>query len=253
MAKKTLLQITQDILSEMESDEVNSINDTVESLQVANIVISTFDNIITGKHYPHQNSLLQLQASGDVTKPTHMKLPENVTHIESVRYNKIALGGTKAMYGIVKYMLPEEFIKQVNGNTSSNTNVLTVTDFSSVPLYVRNDLPPAHYTSFDDEYLVFDSYDSAVDNTLQQSKTEVFGTVLPSMTLSDSTIPDIPVHLFPYLINEAKSTCFLLLKQMANQKAEQHSISQRRRLSQDAWRINKGITRPNYGRASKKG
>jgi hypothetical protein len=32
MPKLTILDMTQDILSDMESDEVNSINDTVESL-----------------------------------------------------------------------------------------------------------------------------------------------------------------------------------------------------------------------------
>ena len=35
---------------------------------------------------------------------------------------------------------------------------------------------------------------------------------------------------------------------MANQKAEQISVSQRRRMSQDAFKIEKGIKYPNYGR-----
>lgn len=36
--RKTLLEMVQDILSEMDSDEVNSINDTVEAEQVATII-----------------------------------------------------------------------------------------------------------------------------------------------------------------------------------------------------------------------
>jgi len=38
MAKKTVLDMVQDILSDMESDEVNSISDTTEALQVAQII-----------------------------------------------------------------------------------------------------------------------------------------------------------------------------------------------------------------------
>ena len=48
----TLLEIVQDILSDMDSDEVNSINDSVESLQVAQIVKTAYYNIVDGKDYP---------------------------------------------------------------------------------------------------------------------------------------------------------------------------------------------------------
>ncbi len=40
MAKMTLLEIVQDIMSDMDSDEVSSINDSVESLQVAQHVLA---------------------------------------------------------------------------------------------------------------------------------------------------------------------------------------------------------------------
>ena len=111
-----------------------------------------------------------------------------------------------------------------------------------------SDTSPTYFTSFDDEYLVFDSYDIDVDSTLQTSKTQCQGKVRTSFSLVDTFIPDLPVQMFSYLLNESKSTCFLVLKQSANQKAEQHSISQRRRMSQEAWRVKKGITYPNYGR-----
>jgi len=58
----------------------------------------------------------------------------------------------------------------------------------------------------------------------------------------------MPVQMFSYLLNEAKSTCFAVLKQMPNAKAEQQAMSQKRRMSQEAWRIKNGITYPNYGR-----
>ena len=37
---------------------------------------------------------------------------------------------------------------------------------------------------------------------------------------------------------------------LKNGKAEKHSITQKRRMSEEAWRIANGITYPNYGRKS---
>jgi hypothetical protein len=78
--------------------------------------------------------------------------------------------------------------------------------------------------------------------------TQYFGKRSVTFTLSDSFTPDLPVQMFSYLLNEAKSVCFATLKQVANVKAEQASISQKRRMSQEAWKIKSGITYPNYGR-----
>lgn len=247
MAKKTLLEIVQDILNDLESDEVNSISDTVEAAQVAQIVRSTYEAIIGGKDWPHLNELFQLD-SGTVARPTHMKLPENILKINWVKYNKRKTTDTKDFVLEVVYKEPEDFLKLLDERDSSSTTVDVITDASGVSLNVLNNAAPSYYTSFDNEYLVFDSYDSAVEANLQNSKTQCYGQRDPTFTLSDSFIPDLPVQMFPYLQNEAKSTAFLLLKQMANQKAEQHSVTQRRRMSQQAWRVKRGITYPNYGR-----
>ena len=40
--KKNLLEIVQNILSDMDSQEVNSISDSIEAMQVAQIVETTF-------------------------------------------------------------------------------------------------------------------------------------------------------------------------------------------------------------------
>ena len=44
MAKMTLLAMVQDILNDMDGDEVNSISDTVEAEQVAQIIKTTYDS-----------------------------------------------------------------------------------------------------------------------------------------------------------------------------------------------------------------
>ena len=249
MSKMTLLEITQDILNSMDSDEVNSVNDTIEAQQVAQIVKTTYYNIIDGREWPHLKKLFRLNHSGNITKMTQMILPEEVTKVEWVKYNKRKLADTKDVYEDVKYLEPMDFISYCNARNSSESYIESVTDNnSSVAFLIRNDVAPSYYTSFDDEYVYFDSYDKDVDTTLQSTKTQAYGVYRPSFSLVDTYVPDLPVHAFSYLLAEAKATAFIDLKQTQNIKAEQNSISQRRRMSQEKWRTNGGIKFPDYGR-----
>jgi hypothetical protein len=248
MAKMTLLDIVQDILSDMNSDEVNSITDSAESLQVAQIVKSSYYNIIDGKDYPWMHELFQLDGNGTSAKPTHMKLPEDIIDLDWIKYNAFKSGETRNRFKVIEYKTPEEFLEIVDQRLSTNSNITVVSDNTGVKLNIFNDKAPTYFTSFDDEYLVFDGYDSAVESTLQNSKTHCFGKRSPVFTMSDNFVPDMPVQMFSYLLNEAKSTAFATLKQLPNPKAEQQAVIQKRRMSQEAWRIRNGITYPSYGR-----
>lgn len=248
MAQMTLLSIVQDILNDLESDPVNSINDTVEAQQIAQIVKTTYNNIIDGKDWPHLYELFQLEGLADVTKPNYMKLPDTIISTDWVKYNVRTSTDTKDKFIKIAYKTPIEFTDLLEARNSAASNVLVVADFSSVNLNILTDKAPQYFTSFDDKYIIFDSYDSAVDTTMQASKSSGNGRRNVTFTISDSFVPDLPVQMFSYLLNEAKSTSFIVLKQTTNQKAEQHSISQRRRMSQDAWRLNNGIEYPSYGR-----
>ena len=46
MAKLTVLEIVQNILSDLNSEEVNSISDTIEADQVAEIVKTTYLDLV---------------------------------------------------------------------------------------------------------------------------------------------------------------------------------------------------------------
>ena len=248
MAKMTLLDMVQDILSDMDSDQVNSISDTVESLQVAQIIKSTYYNIVDGRDYPFLHELFQLDSSASVSRPTHMKLPETINDLDWVKYNRKKASDTRNKYEKVKYLAPEEFLDLVNQRDSSNTTVQIVVDPTSIQLNILNNKAPEYFTSFDNETIVFDSFDSGLESTIQNSKLQCYGRRSVVFTLSDTFIPDLPVQMFSYLLSESKSVSFITLKQVPNQKAEQASISQKRRLSQDTWEIRNGIYYPNYGR-----
>jgi hypothetical protein len=86
--KMTVLDIVQNILSAMDSDEVNSISDTIESLQVAEEVKATYYDILAGLDEPHRQGSFQLLGLGDTTKPNYLKLPDTVRDVTEVYYNQ---------------------------------------------------------------------------------------------------------------------------------------------------------------------
>lgn len=248
MPKMTLLEMVQDILSDMESDPVNSINDTVEALQVAQIIKTTFYELLTDNDWPHLGTLMQLDSSTDSTKPNYMRLSTPCNRIEWIKYNKKEAVGDKEKYKDVAYKSIEDFMDISNLRDSTQTNVEEVVDDSGVSLFILNDRHPTYWTTFDNSTIVFDSYFSDLDSTLQASKSQVYGYREPSFILLDATVPDLPANAFPYLLSEAKSVAFNVIKQAANQKEEQRAQRQKRRLSRARWSHGNPISYPNYGR-----
>lgn len=252
MPKYTLLDMTQDILSDMNSDEVNSITDSAESLQVANIIKSTYFNLIDGRDWPHLYKLYSLTSYADVNRPTHFYVPESVIEVDWLKYNVKLLPTDKDHLRDILYKSPKEFMAILDARDSTSSIVKVVEDPSTIELNIYNDRVPSYYTSFDNETIVLDAYLNTLEATLQGSKTQGYGKVYPTWTMSDSFIPDLPTQSFSYLLNEAKSTCFARLKEMSDQKSEQHSITQRRRQSQASWRVADTVKYVSYGRQGKK-
>lgn len=249
MARKlTLLEMTQNILSAMDSDEVNSITDTVESLQVAEIVRETYDELFANVPMPEFKALVQLEGLADTDKPNYMKIPDAVDKIEWVKYDYDTDGSTD--YRTITYLEPAQFFELMSARSGAD-NTIEVEDDSGVRLWVFDNSNPTYWTTFDDEYIVFDSYLSDSDTTLQESKSLIYATKSQSFTMEDDFIPHLDTNLFPYLLAEAKSVCFANLKQMPSPKEEQRSRRQRVRSQNDLWRAKQrvpGTGGPDYGR-----
>lgn len=250
--KMTLLEIVKDILNDLDSDEVNSINDTIEAQQVAQVVKSSYFGLIGNRNWPHLRSVAQLDASGNLTKPNYLKIPDTWKELESFKYDKQKLGDTQIKFSEITYKEPDAFLRFISSRNSSNADVSTIVDFSGVKLLIVNNKAPTYWTSFDDTYIVCDSYDNEVDTTLQKNKTQCVAYIEPSWTHTDDFVPNLPTEAFTALLEEAKSTAFINYKQVANNKAEQKAGKQQRWLARKAWRANGGITYPDYGRRGRK-
>jgi hypothetical protein len=236
MPKQTLLEMTQDILSSLDGDEVNSIGDTVEALQVATAIKQCYYDICATLSIPSKMTLVQLDATNDVSRPNYLKLPSKVKNVEWLKYNEKT----------VLYLTPEEFI-----SLSHVDPFISVIDFSGAPLKINTDRDPTYWTTFDNDYVCFNSFNIAVDTTLQQSKSLCWGQTDSVFQMSDDFIPDLDVTQFPLLIAEATSTCFVNHKQITNNKAEATARRQLVRGQNDRWRLGqrKPFNRmPDYGR-----
>lgn len=245
----TLLDIVNHILNSTDSELVDSISDTTESEQVAEVIKGTFYNIVSNKNWEGHRTAFQLSSYGDSSKPTHMKLPNSIREVLVVNYNKRKLSDTTDRYQSCSYLRPDEFLKMTNSSSGSD-NTITVVDPSGISLTIKDNVAPSYYTSFDDETIVFDSYDSELEATLIAAKTQCMGYTHPHFVLEDSYVPDLPEDAMMYLIEDSKSTASLVLRQMADEKAEQRSNKQRRWLSRKSWRVNGAVKTPDYGRRS---
>jgi len=250
--KRTLLDMVGEILSDLDSDEVESIDDTVESEQVVLILKSTYYAMMSNRDWPHLRRAIQISSLGDTTKPTHMKIQDGVKELCFLKYNKEKNGASKKDYGSVEYLQPDHFLHKTNQEDSSSADVQTVVDTGGIEVLVRSDRAPTYYTSFDDEYVLFDSFDKEVDTTLQESKIQAMAYVMPAWSSADDFIPDLPENAFTALVEEAKSKAALRIGQKADEKAEQEAGRQNRWLARKARRINGGIQYPDWGRKGRK-
>jgi len=243
--KRTLLEFVQSILNDMDSEAVNSISDSVEAQQVASVIEDTYYAIIAARTIPEHSQLLKLTSLSSSTRPTHFQYPANTKEIVDLAYNINTTGGVN--YRTIKFVDPVSFLRLMPQGAGST--ILVVPDESaSTSLTVYNDRMPSFYTSFDDYHIVMDSYNSAVESTLQASKTRAFGTVYPTFTISDSFTPDLDDSLLPYLLAEAKSTCFSLFKSGTDPKIEQAARRLKSHVQNDMFRTKRGNTRNFYGR-----
>lgn len=249
--KQTLLDMVQNILSSIDAEEVNSIDDTVEATQIANIIRTVYFAMASTRNWSSHKKLTQFNHSGTVERPTHLKAPENLKELVLFRYN-----AAKTEDGFdfteVKYIYPDEFLRLCGKRNQNSQNTQLVQDTGGTWFSIVNNRAPQYWTSFDDEYIVCDAYDSELDDALKASKTQIHAVMFPTFQLVDDYVPEIPVEAFSSLLAESKSVAFVEVKQVANQKAEQEAVRQRTWLSRKEWSLQGGVRYPNFGRRSRK-
>ena len=247
--KMTLLEMVQNILSDMDSEEINSLSDSNEAEQIAKVVENTYFGLIATRTIPEHAQTIKMVSASSLARPTHFTFPTRVKSIEFLDYNvSKVVGGVD--YQRLTYISPDEFFGLSDGRNSLASNILQVKDTQDESiLLIRNDVMPSYYTTFDDEHIVLDSYKSTVEATLPSAKTRAYGVRYPTFdTTSDGFVPDIDGTMFPFLLAESKSTAMSLFKSGSDPKIEQAARRQKSYVQNDMHRVKVGRTKNDYGR-----
>lgn len=221
--KRSLLEMTQDILVSLDGDEVTDIADTAESAQVAAIIRQCFYEIAANAKLPEHYALFELTETSS-SSPTIMTKPTDVLTIDWIKYdNMLAADSPVTDYREVSFLPWDYFQRNQLSMDSSSTDIsrYNYTIGSDIfPFVYVNNRFPLFYTTYNDSTIVFDSVDEDEETYLRKTKTMCWGLKESSWTHSNSAVPSLDHKLHNLLFQEAKSQCFTELKQVENPRSE---------------------------------
>jgi hypothetical protein len=190
MAKLTLLQIVQRVLSAIDSDNVASIDETPESEQIVHLTNTVYSDILDDIPWYHRREVGKLLVTSD---PHIMRIPDDKDHILDLN---IWYNGKQ-----IQYIEPADMVYKFAKRDKTLPNV---TDGGVV-----NDRDPVYWTSYDDRNIVFD----AANGYLVEDLSQVLFSYMPTANLSqDLDVPDLPDRLSSVLLWGVLEEAFRTLK-----------------------------------------
>lgn len=250
--KMTLVEIVQNILSSMDSDDVNFIDDTEESIQVATVVQETYYHIISQKDWKHTERVVELESVSDADRPNLLRMPDNILEMWNLRYEKVGDESNARAFAKVQYEKPNDFLDRVYTRELDGDNIIEVT-LDGIPYFIYNDRHPTFWTSFDDEFIMFDSYNAIVESTVQGNKSIIQCYVNPTWLVEDTFIPQMAEKHFPLLLEESKRACHLYFKQQDSPVDARRALRSWNTLRGKDERSHSRKDRPRFGRRQRHG
>lgn len=253
-----LLKMTQLILSSMDGDEVNSIEDTVEASQVVDAIESTYGDIVSTIDFPDMWDFFQLTPSADTSKPTLLRIPDNIARIEYIQYDTSDNTANDLDYREVCPMDRALFVRRMDklsalDDTTTYSYSYTNKDNESFTIMGKNNAQPNYYMTPDNRTVIFDNFDISQGSTIIGARTRCYGMCIPAFVRSDSFEIPLDLRQTQLLLNEAKAQCFVDLKQISNNKAEKRAregwiMSQRHKNDTNASEIKDWKRKADFGR-----
>lgn len=223
MARMTLLEMVQNIMSASSDFAVNSINDLEQSLTVAEHIKTQYYILIDGKEWAFLKGLDKLQSLSDPTQPTKLKFPDNVAKIRYLSYDITGPSDTRTQVREMRFVDPEVFLINSQAMDDSASNVVTSVDSRGIKLNFFNDRAPTCYTTFDNEYAYLDSYNINVESTVNGAKTTCNTIITPTWTMEDTFIPKLPDNMFSLLLEQSRVRCNFYMKEFSDDLGQANS------------------------------
>lgn len=173
--KLTRLELVQKVLSSLNEDNITSIGESEVSIQIASLLDVVYTDLVGQFPWPFLDTVTMLETTSD---PHIMRIPEGVFQINWVRYNKRP----------VIYKKYEDMVEILDSRNQDNDNV----DSNGA---ITN-CDPSYWTSLDEEYIIFDSYNEGLVPSLSSAH---ISTIPPELD-TDDQYPVIPAKFVPVLL-----------------------------------------------------
>lgn len=219
--KRTLLQMIKEVAVAINSDEVTSLaDDSLEIQDIRRLTLNALEDMMARNDWEFlRDHPLQLEAGTNVVQLT---IPATVRKLQTVKYRRLD-GGVQKGFTTLRYMYPHEYLKRLQDVNPTEANVDTVTLASGVEVYVRNDRAPRYWTSFDEQTVMFDSYDAAQNASgIDADDSAILATVHFDFDGSDEETWEAPLppNVFTLWLQEAIAECSVKLRQVEDPREE---------------------------------
>ena len=199
--KYTLLEMVQRILQAVDGQMVESIEDTREAMQIAQCIKETYEHLLYTRDIKARSNLVQLHSASDLTQPTKLFFNDDVCQIDILKY----YDKERDKYHDLQWLDPTVFLDRVLDRNPNKSNIVNVTEPNSGVRYnVYNDRCPKFYTSFNDNEIILDAWDSSQTDTIVETYTVAYGLIMPEFKLEDTFVPDLAPQHFNLLLNSAR-------------------------------------------------
>lgn len=252
MAKYTMLEYVQLIGEAIESDEIDELDETIEATTIMNILQQTYNEVLDRRDWEFlRDRVVQLDPrnAADAAQINQLRIPESVTAIQCLRYLS-----TQGKYTDLTYLQPCDFLAQLHGRNAADANIATVPNPDGVPMYILTDKAPTYYTSFDEESIAFDAYETVRGIGNQLADTVIVGNIKPVPVWANPlAVLPIPERMNSLVLNEAIATANYRLRQTADPRAERLARRQNIKMRELEPKTQRDNQEKTYGRRTRHG
>lgn len=244
---RTLLYTVQRVLEKLDLDVINSINDSQDAILVAREAEDTFYDLVNRNEWPERFDLIEIESVGDTNNPTALRLPDNVLNISSLRYDVTGPDDTDTIIREIEQLDTEDFLDRIYNRSDIDDDIVTV-DYKGIPLYIFDIQAPTFFTTFDNEFIIFDSWYASQETTVQGSKTIVQASSIPTFEFDDDYIIPLEATTYPLYLSEVAAAASMYLNGAQSPEDERRRNRGISRLRQSAFRTDVQLKKNLFGR-----
>lgn len=218
MTKRTILELVQQLGEGIDSDEIDSLQETEEVARIENVLKQTTQEILDRKTWEFMKGKvrqLDVRTVGS-TELNTLTIPADVTRIDCLKYKD-----DTGKFRELVYMEACEFVQLLQSRDATEANITAIINADGVALNVDTTKAPQNWTSFDEVTITFDAYDSTAGTGNLIADSVIIADVMPVTDFTDpAAVLNIPERMETLVFNEALVTCNYRLRQTADPRAD---------------------------------